>query len=348
MPEFDLVVIGAGPGGTCAAIWAQSAGLRVLLVEASCDEAGGRRRPGETMHPGLEPLFKRLGVDEEIEAAAAVRHLGIWTRWGMPSEFVFSPYGADERGPWRGLQVDRSLLRRILRERATVIGVNVQMRCCALGAIRHGDRVVGVVTSQGPVGAMCVIDGSGGAHWLSGELKTTIQLYSRPLIARFGWVSGCGAVRYAEPHLVSDAAGWSWSAQVGPEECAWVRLDVGRVAHNRAALREAYSTQGLDPSGRSGGADVTWRAALAQSGPGYFLVGDAGSVFDPASSHGLLRAVMSGMAAAQCAVAIKRASCRHVEDDVRRSYNSWVSAWFATEKTRLTSLYSLLPIDARP
>ncbi|MBA4535538.1 hypothetical protein H1196_23700 [Brevibacillus halotolerans] len=46
------------------------------------------------------------------------------------------------------------------------------------------------------------------------------------------------------------------------------------------------------------GADMTWRVITQLGGPGgYFLIGDAATVLDPASSHGVLKAVMSGMMA---------------------------------------------------
>jgi flavin-dependent dehydrogenase len=49
---------------------------------------------------------------------------------------------------------------------------------------------------------------------------------------------------------------------------------------------------------RRRGADVTWRIISPAAGPGFFLVGDAVAVLDPASSHGVLKALMTGMMAA--------------------------------------------------
>jgi flavin-dependent dehydrogenase len=45
------------------------------------------------------------------------------------------------------------------------------------------------------------------------------------------------------------------------------------------------------------GADVTWRRVIGTAGAKYFIVGDAAVVLDPASSHGISRAVMSGIMA---------------------------------------------------
>ena len=54
---WDLLIIGAGPAGCAAAISARRRGLTVMMLEAS---AQPRRVPGETLHPGIEPLFARL------------------------------------------------------------------------------------------------------------------------------------------------------------------------------------------------------------------------------------------------------------------------------------------------
>lgn len=42
--------------------------------------------------------------------------------------------------------------------------------------------------------------------------------------------------------------------------------------------------------------------ARAVAGPGWFLAGDAAAVLDPASSHGVLRAVLTGFRAGQVAM----------------------------------------------
>jgi len=62
----------------------------------------------------------------------------------------------------------------------------------------------------------------------------------------------------------------------------------------------------LTADGEARGIDVTWTRVQPAARPGYLLAGDAAFVLDPASSHGLLKAIMSGMAAARHAVWILR------------------------------------------
>jgi len=73
----DLIVVGGGPGGIAAAITVKQAdsGLQVLLIERS---PFPRHRPGETLHPGIEPLLVQLGVWDQVLAANFLRHAGHW------------------------------------------------------------------------------------------------------------------------------------------------------------------------------------------------------------------------------------------------------------------------------
>jgi flavin-dependent dehydrogenase len=74
------------------------------------------------------------------------------------------------------------------------------------------------------------------------------------------------------------------------------------------------------------GIDVSCTIANPTAGPGYFLTGDAASIVDPLSSHGILKAVMSGMKAAHHSAAVLR---RGVSPEAAaNSYHDWLARWF--------------------
>src|SRR5262245_61751299 len=86
--DADVAVVGGGPGGAATAIACATRGKSVVLIER---ELFARERPGETLHPGVEPLLKRLGVGDRLPDVVGARHDGIWIEWGGSPRFA--PFG---------------------------------------------------------------------------------------------------------------------------------------------------------------------------------------------------------------------------------------------------------------
>ena len=84
--------------------------------------------------------------------------------------------------------------------------------------------------------------------------------------------------------------------------------------------------------GRSSGADVTWTLVECPASPQHFLVGDAAAVLDPSSSHGILRALSSGILAANCIVKIIR---NGKNEATVAGYNAWIRNWFWSDIGRI-------------
>jgi hypothetical protein len=80
-----------------------------------------------------------------------------------------------------------------------------------------------------------------------------------------------------------------------------VRLDLGDASADDPAPEVLRH---LTRRGRPRGADVTWRLSDAAAGLGWFIVGDAAAVLDPSCSHGVLKAIMSGMMAGHLAAGV--------------------------------------------
>jgi len=76
-------------------------------------------------------------------------------------------------------------------------------------------------------------------------------------------------------------------------------------------------------------------------GAGYFAVGDAAAVLDPASSHGVLKALMSGTLAARRIVQVARGGV--AEALAIQDYNSWVRAMFTHDVRNLDAMYRVFP-----
>lgn len=350
---MHVVVVGGGPAGSAAAISLRQAGARVTVLER---ERFPRPRPGETLHPGIEPLLTQLGV---TPLPHWPRHTGHWIAWDAPlrnelrresrhevrDEARHEAFGSDADGPWRGFQAWRAELDELLLERARACGAEVREGDRAQRPLVADGRVNGVATTQGDLAADLVFDAAGAGHWLARHLDLPIVEASPRLWAAYGYAAARGpgnntasgqvtdsandqetdAVRdqvsgqLSDPVITREETGWHWSARVRPDLTAHVRLSWNG---EQPELPEADAGEVLR-------ADATWRCVQPAAGPGYFCLGDAAAVLDPAASHGVLKALMSGIMAAHVA--------RHGAG--ARAYDDWVARWFEEDVRRLQALY---------
>jgi flavin-dependent dehydrogenase len=329
--ETDLVVVGGGPAGAAAAIAARSYALRVVVLER---DVAPRIRPGEAAHPGIEPLLRRLGVMDAVRKAGFLRYEGHWVAWGRePRRFV--PFGQDERGPWKGFQLWRPDFDAILLDGAGRAGALIVRSCGEPHPIVQGNRVTGVEAKEGTWRCAFVIDATGRQRWLARAFNLQTERYGPPRVAWFGYAEGHRPALDLNPVIASDASGWTWMARIRPGLYQWVRLLLhgGRPPNGWHPLEFA----GLQPMRQRRGIDVSWTIANPTAGPGYFLTGDAASIVDPLSSHGILKAVMSGMNAAHHSAAVLR---RGVSPEAAaNSYHDWLARWFIEDHSRLGELY---------
>ena len=327
MNFFDVVVLGAGPSGCAAAIQCAQRGLRVALLEKSLFP---RHRPGETLHPGVEPLLRQLGVD--IQHQACLRHSGHWVHWEGPPRF--HSFGGNA---WSGFQIPRELLDQQLLERAHTAGVQVlQPKRISLLLHPHG-RVLGVRADTTQWRAHYVVDASGRHRWLQRQLQLPYLRYSPRLIAQYGY---CQNVHlqpealglFARPH------GWHWIARISDTCLHWTELYVVESAKRGSCPPVLSQCTAIGPTR---GADVSWRRCRNTAGPGYFLAGDAATTVDPCAAHGVIKALVCGMQAASVIVdCLSRPSGEAI---VQAAYQAWVQEAFARDVTALRSFYQTHP-----
>jgi flavin-dependent dehydrogenase len=330
--NFDVVIVGGGPGGSAAAISCAEAGLRVAIIER---EAFPRHRPGETLHPGIEPLLQKLGVLEEVLAAGFIRHSGHWIEWGATRKF--EAFGSDENGEWLGFQAYRAVFDTILLEHARKLGVTIFQPCQAISPLVSEGSVIGIKTSDREIFCNVVIDAAGGSHWLARQLNLPLINFSSQILVRYGYANG--QLREPSPIIKGNSFGWNWFAQVQPDIVQWTNLSFSNWEKDEYWMPEEIRY--LSQSGTTRGADMTWRMVNECAGVGYFLIGDAACVLDPASSHGVLRSLMSGMMAAYLIVKFTKAE-RPDNADMMNVYRDWMSNWFQIDVARLEDFYQSL------
>ncbi|YCM47077.1 NAD(P)/FAD-dependent oxidoreductase (plasmid) [Verrucomicrobiaceae bacterium 227] len=329
----EVMIIGAGPAGCAAGILLARAGWTVRLFEAA---EFPRHRPGESLHPGIEPLLEKLGVAEAVNAAGFLRFPGIRVAWADCTE-RFDAFGEDERGAWLGYQAWRPKFDAILLEEAKARGVIVHQPCRVLKVLTEDERVVGVATDQGEFRSRWVVDGSGRRSLLARQLAVGSTAYSEPMHASYGYVEGANeaCTKFGIPLIRRDQSGWTWLARVTENLCAWVTVDLGEKGdlQKKSPPREL---QEFGKSHRIRGADVTWRVSNRLAGEGWFLIGDAAGSLDPTSAHGVLRGIMSGMQAASLINSSREQGVK--EGECARRYSDWMRAWFNEDMRRMRAL----------
>jgi 2-polyprenyl-6-methoxyphenol hydroxylase-like FAD-dependent oxidoreductase len=330
--DADVVILGGGPAGSAVAITCAGTGLSVVVLER--DERHPVT-PGEALHPGVEPLLHRLGVGKQVLAAGFVRHPGQVVRWGGLEHF--QPFGEDGMGPWLGFQAWRPTFDAILLDRARELGAMVIRPCQVRDIVVEESTVTGVVTSAGSFRCRFTVDATGRWRAMSRRLGLTWDRYGPARRVWYGYVSGSHPDRAHAPALIADAKGWTWVARVRPQTFQWVRLNFD----NRRPVSVPSELRGLTPCGAVRGADVTWCVARRPAGLGYFLGGDAASVLDPVSSHGVLKALMSGMMIGHLIGHVIRGAL--LPTAALDGYARWMHNWFAQDVTRVTELYAKLP-----
>ncbi len=330
MSAVDVLIVGGGPAGAACAIACAQAGLETVLIER---EATPRDRPGEALHPGVEPLLGQLGVSRDLlEAVTGARFPGVWSAWGGPPRF--EPFGADGAGSWLGFQVRRAAFEAMLLDRARAAGAEVRQGEAAGEPALDDSRVVAV----GETSVRMAVDATGPARWLPRRLGLGVVARSPVLLARYGYASGACPDRDEAPLIEADSAGWTWIARVDDGLYQWVRLDFDGRIRPRDFRPDALA--GLEEARPARGAEVAWRRAVQAAGPGWMLIGDAAAQLDPASSHGVLKALMSGVAAAHSMSAVLTRGAP--ERQAANAYHAWLAGGFDTDVQRLAAAYRAL------
>lgn len=148
---FDVVVAGAGPGGSSAALVCARSGLQVLLVEK---EALPRRKPcGGGLSPkALDAL--PVSVDPVVER----RVTDVW--------ITFGPRRALRHMLDRpGAMVRREAFDEYMAAEARRAGATLVDRCAVTGITREGEEILRVATEKGTIRARFLV-GADGVHSL--------------------------------------------------------------------------------------------------------------------------------------------------------------------------------------
>ena len=142
---FDVVVVGGGPGGSVCASRLAQRGVRVVVLEK---ERFPRFHLGESLLPGSMPVLKEIGV-LPIVLERFIHKYG--ARFHDDARGRKDRFGFD--GAWKpeyehAFEVPRDLFDKTLLDHAASLGADVREEWTVTGAVRDGERVIGVLAKS--------------------------------------------------------------------------------------------------------------------------------------------------------------------------------------------------------
>lgn len=302
--RYDVVVVGAGPGGSIAAREAARLGLSVLLLEKR-QEIGSPVRCAEgvaheLLVPFIEPDPRWISTVVSKAQITVIENGTTVTRQA-------------EGG--KGYILERRIFDRVLAEEAAKAGAQVMVKTAATGLLLE-DGVVRGVVARGPAGVMeiecAVVIGADGVESQVGSwagLDTTLPLRDTMACAQYllAGIEVDPACCYYYLGQEVTAGGYAWvfpkgegRANVGLGVQADLAADSALNYLDRFIERQPHLAQGSPVTLVVGGVPVS-RPLPRLVANGLMLVGDAARQVDPLTGGGIANAMIAGRLAAEVA-----------------------------------------------
>ena len=327
MDTFDLIVVGAGPAGSTAALEASRAGFKVLLLERAKSPGEKNLFGGRVYAHALRKLFPDYPEGIPYERFVVSESIGL-----MDDDRCTTVNFADNRIRARDADsfvARRSRLDRWLAERAEEAGAVLVTSAKVDGLFIENGKVEGIVSGGDKLQASCVIDAEGVTATLSRQggvrtdvtpqqmkigVKETVHLGKEEVNSRFSLEDdeGLAQVFIGYPSRYMPAGGAfmytnSESLSIG------VVVDPVELASRKLEVQELIESFRLHPHMKRmlrGGKVIEYSAHMIPErvpmeatnlvGDGFMVAGDAAGFFinNGYTYRGVDLAMTSGIAAA--------------------------------------------------
>ena len=327
-PQYDALIVGAGPAGSSAAIHLAMSGARVLLLERA--RFPRPKLCGEFISPECLTHFAHLGVMEHMLAAGGslIKETVFYAPGGrslrVPSAWLSGPLTKETGKNNVALGLSRAEMDARLLSRARDVGVDVREETQATRLIIENDLVRGIELRSGDgqtqsCRAQIVLDATGRTRGLCRQLERRLEHQAvgkktkrASLVAFKAHLTGANEIRNAcEIYFYQGGYGGLSGVEGRASNLCFIvsaqavrekgsdpeRLMREIVATNKRAgetLKNArvaspWLSVALENFGRQ-------KSSLL---PGLMAIGDAASFIDPFTGSGMLMALESGTLAAE-------------------------------------------------
>jgi FADH2-dependent halogenase len=317
--DFDVAVIGGGPGGSSAATALARRGRTVLLLER---DRFPRFHIGESQLPWSNEVFRALGVHEAIVEAGFVKKWGASFRTvdGASEQYADFQVAVETPSP-QTFQVPRATFDEILLRHSERSGVKVLEGHRALDAAFEADGVM--LRFAGPEGieqavrAGFVVDASGRTGFLTKKLgrhEFDPMLRNIAVHAQYEGIPRAEGRRAGDIRMFTRSdMGWIWLIPLS-DTVTSVGAVIPQAVHrweSKAIPEDSLAHYLSGTAGLAGLLAQARRVSPARfdadysylgtrlTGDRWVAVGDAAAFLDPIFSTGVLLAMQGGLEAAE-------------------------------------------------
>jgi len=300
--KYDLVVVGAGPGGSMTAKTAAEAGLDVLMIEKR-QEIGTPVRCAEGV--GRDELGRYITIDNR------------WISCEIEAAKIYAPNGSHLKmssTTKSGYVLERKVFDRVLAQEAVRAGANVVVKCRASELLFDNSRIAGIevihigdhhsIKSDIVIGADGIESKVG--RW--GGIDTCLGLEDIATCAQY-LITGIDFDGFfTEFYLGNEIApgGYAW---VFPKGEHMANVGIGINSTMMGDLRPIdYLNRFVKSKFPDGKILEVVLGGVAVCGPikqtvadGLMLVGDAARQSDPLTGGGIINAMRAGIIAGEVA-----------------------------------------------
>jgi menaquinone-9 beta-reductase len=303
--KYDVIIAGAGPAGTSAAIHLAANGLKVLLVEQK--KFPRAKLCGEFISPECQSHFQKLGVSRAIVCSepASLNETVFYSSRGHQVTVPSSWFG--ER---MALGLSRAVMDEVLLRRAAEIGVEVIEGASVVGPRINADCVHGLkIKSESrelEFEAPVTIDATGRARILARKINHSLKQKPKLVAFKAHLQNTRVASGACEIYFYPGGYGGLSSIEGGASNLCFI-TGADQVKHCNSdperVMREmvmknprAHFT--LDTAETtSEWLSASWESFGRQSpapAKGLLAIGDAAAFIDPFTGSGMLMAFESG------------------------------------------------------
>jgi digeranylgeranylglycerophospholipid reductase len=339
MESYDVLVIGAGPAGSSAAMTAAKAGLKVLMVEKRA-EIGSPKRCGEGLS---KSALERMGLEKDDS----------WICRTILGASAYAPNGkkitVNYKGP-EGWVIERKVFDKWLAKKAVEAGARVLAKTDAVSLIKKGGKISGATlesnTKRWDVSAKIIIAADGVESKMAREagIDTTLRLVDVASGVQFEMAGVDIDPNRIELYFGNEIApaGYAWIFPKGKNQ-ANVGIGVRKPWAKKTALEYLNDFVGSKPGLKKGsivevnGGGVPVGALMENMVTDNFMVvGDAAHQVNPIHGGGISESFVAGRIAAQVAVqAIRTGDCS------KKSLSDYNKIWWKERGERLQKLVRL-------